>query len=144
MGRDARNYPVEITLEEAIVVARNHRDQLVAGAKLLEPFLLGATDADYAQLQREMDTRASEVSNLAWGHKYFSLLYPDKLDDFHVTEYQHFHLIKLLVTPPSGDGRYLAAGRFVGIANELGIEMNHLTGLLNQRNGRTYQYWRVG
>jgi 5-methylcytosine-specific restriction protein B len=86
MGRDDRNYPVEISTEEAIQRARKHRDELVAGAAVLEVLPKDASDANYGRLQAEMDSRAPTVSNLAWGHKYFSLLFPDKLDDFHVPE----------------------------------------------------------
>ena len=103
------------------------------------------TDEDYQQLQQDMNHVAPDVSNLAWGHKYFSLLYPEKLDDFHNPDYQRFHLIKLLQFPPQGEGRYIAGGSFVSIANVLNIPINHLTSLLNIRDGRTpYSYWRIG
>ena len=91
-----------------------------------------------------MDARAPDVSDLAWGHKYFSLLYPDKLDDYHSPDYQRFHLIKLLQIPPEGEGRYIVAGRYVAIAHELGIPLNSLTTILNFRHGRPYHYWRIG
>jgi 5-methylcytosine-specific restriction protein B len=45
-----------------------------------------------------MDADAPEVSNSAWGHKYFSLMYPDKLDDFHAEEFQRFHIGRRLHT----------------------------------------------
>ena len=32
-----------------------------------------------------MDTAAPDVTDTAWGHKYFSLMYPDKLDDSHLS-----------------------------------------------------------
>ena len=35
-----------------------------------------------------MDAKAPDVSDLAWGHKYFSLLFPDKLDDYHNADLQ--------------------------------------------------------
>jgi 5-methylcytosine-specific restriction protein B len=66
-----------------------------------------------------MSRIAAEVSDLAWGHKYFSLLYPEKLDDFHNSDYQRFHLIKLLQVPPQDDGRYIAASCFVDLARVL-------------------------
>lgn len=90
-----------------------------------------------------MDQLAPDVSSVAWGHKYFSLLYPDKLDDYHAEAYQRFHLIKLLQQPPAGDGRYRVAGRYVAIARELAMPLNHLTTLLNKRNARPHNYWRV-
>ena len=74
------------------------------------------------------------VSNLAWGHKYFSLMHPEKLDDYHNADYQRFHLVKMLQVPPEGDGRYLCAGRYVAAAHELGIPINHLTTILNHHN----------
>lgn len=133
----------EISVEEAIKIARKHRDQLLQGCKLLEALPPSTGDHEYEALQEQLTQTAPEVSQSAWGHKYFSLLYPDKLDDYHVEEYQHFHLIKLLQLPPEGNGRYLAAGRYVAIANELDMPINHLTTLLNQRNGRPYKYWKV-
>ncbi len=143
-GRDAQNYPVEIPLEQAIEAARKHREQLMRGVELLENFPPNGTDADYKALQEKMGQLAPDVSNLAWGHKYFSMLYPDKLDDYHNPNYQRFHLIKLLQTPPQGEGRYICAGRYVAIANELDLPLNHLTTMLNAKNARPHRYWRVG
>lgn len=64
--------------------------------------------------------------------------------NWHVEHYQRFHLIKLLQVPPETNGRYVCAGRFVEIARELDMPMNHLTRLLIERNGRPYNYWRIG
>src|SRR6266581_8733846 len=137
--------PRELTVEQAIHMARQHRDQLIRGTDLLERLPQYGNDADYAHLQQEIERIAPDVSNSSWGHKYFSLLHPDKLDDFHNPEYQRFHLIKLLQLPPPGEGRYLAASRFVAIANALDIPMNSLTSVLNERDGGTpYSYWCIG
>lgn len=133
----------ELSIEEAVQIARQHRDQLVRGAELLEQMPTDGNDEDYRRLQEQMDRAAPDVSNRAWGHKYFHMLYPDKLDDYHVENYQRFHLIKLLQMPPEGKGRYLAAGRYIAIARELDVPLNHLTTMLNLRNGRPYSYWRV-
>lgn len=133
-----------IRVEKAVELARTHRDQLIAGAKLLESLPSGASAADYAALQRRMDKVARDVSRLAWGHKYLSLLYPDRLDDYHNEEYQRFHLIKLLQTPPEQPGRYVVAASFVAIARELDWPLNHLTDVLNARDGRPRPVWRIG
>jgi len=133
----------ELSIEEAVQIARTHRDQLIRGAELLERFPANATDVDYAALQEDMAEAAPDVSDSVWGHKYFSMLYPDKLDDYHNPDYQRFHLIKLLQVPPEGNGRYLVAGRYVAIANELGMPLNHLTTILNHRDGNPHRYWRV-
>ena len=134
----------ELSVNDAIDIARGHRDQLVAGVDALSRLARQATDTEYVSLQREMDSRAPYVSSTAWGHKYFSLLFPDKLDDYHVEEYQRFHLVKLLERPPEDRGRYVAAGMFMRLARELEWPVNHLTSVLNQVNGRPYRIWRVG
>ncbi len=134
-----------LTLEQAIAKAKSHREQLVRGAELLERLPVDSGDEVYERLQVDMERVAPNVNNSAWGHKYFSLLYPEKLDDFHNPDYQRFHLIKLLQLPPQGKGRYLAASRFVTIAQLLDIPMNNLTTILNDRDGRSpYSYWRIG
>ena len=92
----APSNPVELSVEQAVEVARRHRDQLIRGVELLEKLPVNGTDEDYEHLQQEMNHVAPAVSDMAWGHKYFSLLYPEKLDPFHNPEFQRFHLIKLL------------------------------------------------
>jgi len=135
---------IELSIEEAIQIARKHREQMRIGIELLEDLPCPGDDQDYAKLQSDMDTNCPDVSNTAWGHKYFSLLFPEKLDDYHNPDYQRFHLIKLLQLPPEGEGRYLVAGRFVAISQELEIPLNSLTTITNHRHGQPHQYWRIG
>lgn len=145
MTRDQSNYPVEITVEEAIDIARRHREQLLRGVDLLYRLSPNASDEEYAALQHSIDEQMPNVGLTAWGHKYLSLLFPDKLDDYHMANYQRFHLVKLLQPdlPDERAGRFIAAGRFVRIAQELDMPMNHLTTVLNLINGRPYHYWSV-
>lgn len=134
----------ELSMQEAVQIARKHRDQFVEGTRLLEGLPPNATDEEYAALQRAMDEIAPNVSDSAWGHKYLSLLYPDRLDNYHMPDYQRFHLITLLQAPPSGDGRYLVAGHYVAIAHLLEMPLNHLTKILNHIHDHPHRYWRVG
>jgi 5-methylcytosine-specific restriction protein B len=143
-GSEPKNRPEDITEEEAIEIARSHRDQLVKGCALLDAFPEQAGDEDYAGLQDQMDELAPDVSTLSWGHKYFSLLYPNKLDDYHSPAYQRFHLLKLLQLPPAKDGRYNCAGRFLQMTRELGMPINHLSNVINSMHGGVHKYWRVG
>lgn len=142
--KDKKNRPKDISVEVAIEFARTHRDQLMKGVQILDEFPEGASDDDYAQLQDQMDELAPDVSKLAWGHKYFSLLFPDKLDDYHSPDLQRFHLLNLLQLPPEGDGRYICAGRFVSAAKEVDLPMNPFTQMLNVVQGKLHRYWRIG
>ncbi len=145
MARDQSNVPVEISLEQAIEIARRHRDQLLRGAALLDALSTNATDEDYAQLQDAINIEMPNVGITAWGHKYFSLLFPDKLDEYHMASYQRFHLVKLLQPdlPEERAGRFIAAGRFVRVAQDLDMPMNHLTAVLNHLHGKPYRYWSI-
>ena len=139
-----KNKPQNISMEEAIDIAGQHRDQLLEGVKLLDQLPEDATDDDYALLQDQMDDLAPDVSRLAWGHKYFSLHFPDKLDDYHSVDLQRFHLLKMLQLPPEGKGRYIGAGRFVSAAREANLSLNQLSATLNIVQSRHHHYWRVG
>jgi 5-methylcytosine-specific restriction enzyme B len=133
-----------LPIAEAIAIARKHRDQLVAAVAVLQDLPAGADDQAYLALQKKLDGVAPDVCRLAWGHKYLYLLFSDKLDDYHVEPLQRHHLIKLLQLPPSQTGLFVCAGRFVRLANQLGWPMNHLTAVLNERNGSLAKYWRIG
>lgn len=136
--------PRVISEQEAVQIAQKQRDQFLRGCKLLDELPSIGTDADYSELQKNLLEMAPDVCETAWGHKYFSLMYPDKLEDFHVEHYQRFNLIKLLQVPPEGDGRYLSAGRYAAIANELGLPINRLTTALCEIGCVPYRYWRIG
>lgn len=137
-------HPQVIPVEDAIGIARRHRDQLALGYGLLERLPEAGSDADYLTLQEEMDRVAPDVRDSAWGHKYFALLFPSKLDDYHVENLQRYQLIRSLQVPPEAAGRYVCGGRYVSLAHELDMPMQHLTSTLNRRNGGPHRYWRVG
>ena len=133
-----------LPIAEAIAIARKHRDQLVAAVAVIQELTAGADDQAYLAMQNKLDEVAPDVCRLAWGHKYVSLLFPDKLDDFHAEYFQRHNQIKLLQLPPPQPGLYVSAGRFVSYANQMGWPMNHLTAVLNERNGTPTKYWRIG
>ena len=132
-----------VTPAQAVEIARKHREQLLAGVSILEKLPENASDAQYSKLQQDLETAAPNLSHLAWAHKYFSLLFPTKLDDFHNHNFQRYHLIRLLQQPPLQKGLYVAAGQFVRLAEHLGWPVNHLTTVLNKRNGSPITYWRI-
>lgn len=133
-----------ISESDAVKIARKQRDQFVGGCELLDALPNDGTDADYAELQKRLPEVAPDVCETAWAHKYFSILYSDKLDDFHVPGHQRFNLIKLLEVPPEGNGRYIAAGRYVAIAKELDLAISQLTTILCYLGCEPHSYWRIG
>ncbi len=136
--------PLVISEQDAVNIAREQRDQFVRGCELLEKVPQDCSDSDYKVLQDQMDELAPDISDTAWGHKYFSLLYPTKLDDYHNADYQRYHLIKLLQIFPLARGRYIFAGRYAAIAKQVSLPLNHLTTILNEMDGDPHRYWRIG
>jgi len=137
------NNEKNISEADAVTIARRHRNQLRAGLSLLEG-VTAADDAAYLALQGALGEQAPDICGLAWAHKYWSLLFPEKLDDYHNERWQRYHLVRMLEEPPPQDGLYVCAGRFVRLAAELGWPMNHLTSALNERDGNPIRYWRLG
>ena len=141
-----------LSLEDAIAIARTQRDELLAGAEVLTSLDAGDTsDTSYAQLQTAMEKAAPKLSGDGWAHKYWFLINPDRLDDYHSPRYQRFHLFKLLQMPPDKVGildgnapRFICAGRFISAARELGVPVTTLNTILNRRDGAIHRYWRIG
>lgn len=146
MTRDTGNYPTPISEQEALQIARDNRDQLVRGATVISELPVSASEMDYVKLQQDIKAVAPDIYHLGWAHKYWSLLFPTKLDDYHNVDYQRFHLIQSLQTFPEqhSDDSYYLAWYFVQIAKELNMPMNHLTTVMNYLSSKPYQYWRIG
>ncbi len=133
-----------ITTGEAVVLARRNRNQLVAASELLATLPKDSSEEAYATLQQELTRVAPDVQDSVWGHKYLSLIHPDKVDGYHALSYQRFHLVKLLQQPSTVEGRYANASRFVALGAALRWPLNHVTTVLKRRNGPPHSYWRVG
>jgi 5-methylcytosine-specific restriction protein B len=141
-----------LSLEDAIAFARKQRDELVAGAEVLLSLDANDTsDEAYAKLQAAMEKAAPILARDGWAHKYWFLISPNRIDDYHSPRYQRFHLIKLLQLPPDGAGildgslpRFICAGRFVAAASQLGVPVTTLNTILNRRDGGFHRYWKVG
>lgn len=134
----------EISTAEALAIATTHRDQLLAASELLDSLQSDLGDEAYAKLQADLVRVAPDVQDSSWGHKYLSLLHPNKLDDFHAASYQRFYLIKTLQRPPVEEGRYGNAFRFVQLGRELNWPLNHVTTVMYRLHGSPHRYWRIG
>jgi 5-methylcytosine-specific restriction protein B len=131
-----------LSLDDAIALARRQRDQLVAGGRVLDALPHDVAVVDYDALQSQLESLAPDIQGSAWGHKYFSLLAYEVLDDFHASLYQQFHLLKMLIDPP--EGRYRAARVFADAARALDLLPTEFTTALNHLDGNPHRWIRLG
>lgn len=134
----------ELELDEAIMVAREKRDLLVKGSEIIGSMDNNYEDSTYLKLQENIDKELDNLGNLGWAHKYFHMIFPDKIDDFHSVEFQNFYLIKMLQKPIKPDARYALAGQYMKLSNQFNMKVSCFTGLLMELFGPLHNYWRVG
>jgi 5-methylcytosine-specific restriction protein B len=132
-----------VSIDEAIEIARNHRDQLMYAVTALEKLPDDAGDADYIALQKELDKNCRDIANTAWAHKYMHIVFPDKVDNFHIVDWQYYYLPKLLIERAPCAGKFVAAAKYAAVAKELGIPIAHLTKTLKHLFASPRPVWRV-
>jgi len=143
MVTSAERAGTPISVEEAVEYATVQRDQLIEGCMALGKLSADATDDDYLELQQDLYERLPKVAAWSWGHKYFHMIFPDKLDDFHNEDFQRFYLVKLLQQPPADNGRYACAGRYMHLMREFGRPVAQLTWAMQDVFGYPRDYWRI-
>lgn len=91
-------HPQKLSEEEALKYGKKIRDYLVNGAKVIEETELN-TPEDYEVLNTKLYEVTEGSSELAWMHKYFVMMYPDKLTSYHNTDWQKHILYSLKIKP---------------------------------------------
>jgi len=133
----------ELTVEEAINIARQKRDFLIEGAKVLDAMPDNYEDDTYIKLQEDMTHALGNLIDIGWVHKYFYILFPEKLDDYHARTFQKFYLIKLLQKPIKEESRYAVAGQYIRLARQQNLHTRHFTSAVSEYFGSPHPYWRV-
>ncbi|WP_200801562.1 AAA family ATPase [Bacillus sinesaloumensis] len=139
--------PVELTEDEALDTAVQVRNDLLVGAEIIQKIVGNdtVTESDYLTLQAELDSRLGfNMNNLGWVHKYYHLIYPDKIDDFHNKDWQKNALIKMQVKPATPERLYTLSGQLMVLAKQFGVHINHFTMVINELHGGPHNYIRVG
>ncbi|MFV8829533.1 AAA family ATPase [Alkalihalobacterium sp. APHAB7] len=140
--------PVELNQEQAIDMAIKIRDNLVKGAEMIGQLVSkeGPVDEDaYIKIQLELEAQLEfNMGKLGWVHKYYHMIFPERIDDFHNADWQKNALIKIHVKPNEQGGLYSWAGQIMAIARQCECPVNHFTHCLNELYGGPHHYIRVG
>lgn len=146
------NNIVEISEEEAIQIAENQRDQLLAASEVLNTLPHEPSTRAFGTLQADIEAAAPDFHHLAFFHKALYMCANDKLDDYHSSRVQDHMLACMSVEPPAPEQQKLYAGAryFVEAMRELqaalgeAVPMGYLTSALNGVHGQPVKHWRIG
>lgn len=138
--------PKVLLVNEAIALARELRDILVYGSEIIKQFLSADMGIDeYKKLQKNFDDNMKyNMNKLGWVHKYYHMIYPDVIDDYHSVKWQRHALICCGITPTKEDNLYEMAGYFRIIADKCELPINYVTNAIYEKYGPPVNYYRIG
>ena len=106
--------PQIITENKALQLGKEIRDALVKGSSIVKNAELHTLE-DYEKLHDLLVKEFGEQICNGWVHKYFSMLYPEKLSGFNTEKWQ-LHVLRALKIRPSGKF-YARSGQIAMIQN---------------------------
>lgn len=111
--------PRVLSEQEALEEGKKIRDALVKGARIIQNAKLDSIEA-YEQLDDDLRIGMNyDLYNLAWIHKYFSMICSDKLSGFHSQAWQ-LHVLRSLRIKPS-EKYYARSGQIAMVQKIAGL-----------------------
>lgn len=135
------NKPEELTVVQALEIAKNIRDVLVKGSEIIKSATLETLD-DYEELDANMNEAIGKYAAIGWVHKYFHMLYPDKLCAFHSAQWQRHILFALRIRP--SERYYARSGQIAMVAKYTGWVSRHFYDAFMERFGGVKKFFRLG
>ena len=136
--------PIDLSEEDALIRGKAIRDGLLKACKIIEDAKLETLD-DYEKLDETLLKETSNeyfYYNWAWAHKYFSIIYPEKLSSYHNDDWQK-HILRGLGIKPSE--------KFYGRSGQIAIVQRHANWIYRQfmdvalpKFGGVKQFLRLG
>ncbi len=133
--------PEELTEEQALERAREIRDAIVAGADVIANTTLDTLE-DYEKLDNELNRVMGQWAYRGWIHKYFSMLYPEKLSSFHSSDWQKHILFALRIKP--SEKYYARSGQISFVQNCNNWVYYNLSLVIREAFGRVIKFVRLG
>lgn len=136
--------PQELSYEEAIKLGKRIVGALLKGAAIINETPLKSVD-DYEKLDDKLQAEVSEEGiyyNWAWFHKYYSILFPDKLSSYHSNEWQKHVLWALRIKP--SEKYYARSGQIAMVQKAGGWWYRQLGEIFFHKFGGIKQFLRLG
>ena len=134
-------HPQKLTENEALELGKRIRDALVNGAEEIEKARPDGPE-DYDALDGRLNEVMEGKHTLAWIHKYFSILYSDKLTAYHSVDWQRHILYSLRIQP--SQTYYGRDGQITIVRNLCGLNYVDFYNAFSDRFGYIRHFIRIG
>ena len=105
----------ELTDDEAVELGENIVNALIKGAEIIEKAELNSL-ADYEKMDDDLNGEIGTYYKLQWFHKYYGIMFPEKLSCYHNTDFQR-HILRCFGINPS-EKYYGRSGQIAMIQNK--------------------------
>lgn len=134
--------PEVLSEEQALEIGKTIRDALVKGVDIINNAILDNLP-DFEKLDEDLKQGVGEqYYNLAWFHKYFSLICPEKLSGFHSNDWQT-HVLRCLRINPS-EKYYARSAQLAKIENYAGMYYREFFAVVFEEFGGIKHFVRIG
>lgn len=134
-------HPKKLTEVEALEMGKQLREHLLNGAKVIENASL-ETPEEYKQLDIALKNAMGDDYTRSWMHKYYSILFPDKITAFHSQDWQR-HVLYVLKVRPEQDF-YSRDGQITIIRRYAGLSYYHFVCAFIDKFGGIRKFIRIG
>lgn len=112
--------PAKDELETEVAIRRGEeiRNAILSGADFIRDLRV-SNQNDYTRLQSLLDEH--NIGHYGWIHKYYHMLYPDRISPYHSKRYQQ-HTLLCLNSKPAGEQLYLLTGQIMQLFSELNLQ----------------------
>lgn len=134
--------PEVLSEEQALEIGKTIRNALVRGVDIINNATLDNL-SDFEKLDDDLKQGVGEqYYNLAWFHKYFSLICPEKLSGFHSNDWQN-HVLRCLRINPS-EKYYARSVQLAKIENYAGMYYREFFSVIFEEFGGIKHFVRIG
>ena len=136
------NNPIVLSDSAALDRGKQIRDALIKGVEIIQETELNTIE-DYEKLEQELKSKVGErFYSLAWFHKYFSIICPDKLSGYHNAEWQKHILYSFGIKP--SEYYYVRSGQIAMIENYASMRYRQFYAAHVEWFGNPKSFYRIG
>ncbi|MDV4151172.1 hypothetical protein R0131_10005, partial [Clostridium sp. AL.422] len=128
--------------DEVLFMIREIRDLLIKGSEIIKEEIEKEISLNsYNRIQnRLLNELKYNMGNLGWVHKYYHMMYPEYIDDFHSEYMKKYFLTCCGVDLNGNEKRYDMAGYVYFISKEVELPFNYLTSSMANIFGSVKEY----